>query len=76
MNAAVLQPCANTELFSSEQASFDNSCISSNDMLMALTLPALWDALPHLERTPGTEEPSMLNYIKRIINVGKTLMKH
>lgn len=76
MNVAAPQPCANTELFGSKQASFDNSCINSNDMLMALTLLALLDALPHLERTPGMEEPSMLNYIKRIINVGKTLMKH
>lgn len=68
MNAAAPQPCANTELFGREQASFDNSCINSNDMLMALTLlSALWDAFPHLERTPGTEEPSVLNYIKRII---------
>lgn len=72
MNAAARQPCANTELLGREQASFDNCCINSNDMLMALTLlSALWDALPHLERTPGTEEPSVLNYIKRIINVGK-----
>lgn len=76
MNVAVLQPCANTELFSREQASFDNSCINSNDMLMVLALLALWDALPHLERTPGIQEPSMLNYIKRIISVHKTLMKH
>lgn len=65
MNVAAPQPCANTEPFGSEQASFDNSCINSNDTLMALTLLTLWDALPYLERTPGIEEPSTLSYIKK-----------
>lgn len=77
IDVTVLQPCANTELFSNKQASFDNSCVNSNGVLMAMTACLLLCLLSHLERTPGMEEPSMLNYMKGIIiNIHKTLMKH
>lgn len=58
MNGAILQPCANTELLGSKQASFSSSRALSNTRRWHRQL-----LLSHLEGTLGIEEPSMLNSI-------------